>query len=329
MPQILCSSTNPWQTHLQVVATRIRRAIARVSVIICALNRVDLKRAQQDPQIDEESAVRVTLPRAITLSAVLILPVACGTSDERPPAEVKSTVSAASTSPAPAKAELTKVNFASRVLAALKAKSTFQVDTFLLGKGSWDDDDKVTTTVRMKGAVTDLAVVDGANQLVRIGDSVYVQDAELTGGTKGPWAKVNPKGKTAGARAVAQSADILLSRALAYQMVAATAYATGFKPGGQFSIDRVDSLEYLFTIDLNKAVAGNALRGFLDRSDLKRTSPSLSVSIAVDDKDLPRRIEFVLADKDGGATSFRLTISRFGQRVTIAAPPAGKLAKVR
>jgi hypothetical protein len=272
--------------------------------------------------------VRVTLPRAITLSAVLILPVACGTSDERPPAVVKSTVSAASTSPAPAKAELTKANFASRVLAAMKAKSTFQVESFLPDKGSWDDV-KVTTTVRMKGAVTDLAVVDGANQLVRIGDSVYVQDAELTGGTKGPWAKVNPKSKTAGARAVAESADILLSRALAYQMVAATAYATGFKPGGQFSIDRVDSLEYIFTIDLNKAVAGNALRGFLDRSDLKRTSTSLSVSIGVDDKDLPRRIEFVLADKDGRATSFRLTFSRFGQRVTIAAPPAGKLAKVR
>ncbi|HEY0474104.1 MAG TPA: hypothetical protein VGD34_20685, partial [Kribbella sp.] len=67
----------------------------------------------------------------------------------------------------------------------------------------------------MKGAVTDLAVVYGPIQLVRIGDSVYVQDAELTGGTKGPWAQVNPKSKTAGARAVAEAADMLLSRALA------------------------------------------------------------------------------------------------------------------
>jgi hypothetical protein len=273
--------------------------------------------------------VRVTLPRAIALSAVLVLPVACGTSDEKPSAEVKSTVSAVTTPSAPpAPVELAKANFAPRVLAALKAKGTFRVETFLLDKGSWDTDVKVTTTVRMKGAVNDLAVVDGANQLVRVGNSVYIQDAELTGSTKGPWAKVNPKSKNSGARAVAEAADVVLGRALSYEMLAATPYATGFKRGGQFTIDDVDSQEYLFTIDLRKAVAADALRDFVDKNAVKTMPKSLSVSIAVDDKDLPWRIEFVLADNDGRATSVRAFFSRFGQRVTIAAPPAAKLGKV-
>jgi hypothetical protein len=272
--------------------------------------------------------VRVTLSRAIALSAVLMLPVACGTSDQ-PVVEQRSTASAGSTpSATPAPVELTKANFAPRIFAALKARGTFQVETSLLDKGSWDEAGAIRTRVRMKGAVTDLAVVDGRDQLLRVGSTTYLLAADWTGSTNRPWAKVNPRSTRPGERAVAKNAEALLQRGVSFEMLGATAYATGFKRGGQITIETVDTQEYLFTIDLQKAVAANALAGFVDRNDVKTMAKSLSVSIAVDDKDLPRRMEFVLADADGRATHVRATFRGFGQGVNLAAPPAARVGKV-
>jgi hypothetical protein len=266
--------------------------------------------------------VRITLSRVIALSAVLILPVACGGADESPAAEVSSVAPSASP------AELTVGNFAPRVLAALEAKGRFRVDGALIVKGQREEM-RLTADVRMEDGVTDVALVSGDVSLARLGNAVYLRDEALTGSTKRPWAKLNPRSKNAAEREAIDMAKAMIGVALAHQVIGGTTYATDVKRGGQIMIDGGDETqEYIFTIDLHKAAAADALGELLGQRIARTPRGGLSVSIAIDRNDLPRRIEYVMIKSTGFTATVRVTLGAFGEDVPIAAPPTAEIGKV-
>jgi hypothetical protein len=257
--------------------------------------------------------VRITLPRAIALSAVLLLSVACGSMSDDADAE-RSLVSVP-----PAK--LTQETFGPRVLAALRAKGSFSVEAFVVPKGGRDQATFIAN-VRLTGAGTDVSIPTGDPPVVRIGDAVYVRDHKLTGSTKRPWARLNLGSKNPAEEEALFVAETLIGVSVGHQVIVGTAYATEFKGGGQTSIDGDETQEYIVTIDSHKAAAAGAL-GELLNPRIKKTAPKgLTVSIAVDAEDVPRRIEFVLDDGAELATRLRLTLRDFGKSLPIAAPPA-------
>src|SRR4051794_25166580 len=83
--------------------------------------------AARPSDLPEESAVRIILPRAIALSAVLLLSVACGSMSEDADAERSLTP-----------AGLTQETFVPRVLDALWAKRSFSVEALVVPKGGRD-----------------------------------------------------------------------------------------------------------------------------------------------------------------------------------------------
>jgi hypothetical protein len=273
--------------------------------------------------------VRITLPRASALSAVLILPVACGGADQgadkgtAEKAEVKPTLAT------PTPVEVTKKTFAPRVLAALDAKGSFRAEAAVLPKGAWEEV-YVTANVRMTETGNDVAVLTGGPPVVRVGDVVYLKDHKLTGSTKRPWAKLNLRSEDPAEREAVLTARALIGLALAHQVIGGTAYATDFKRGGQLRIDGVDEAqEYIFTIDLRKAVAAGVLGELLNRR-IKETVPKgLSVSVSIDANDVPRRIEYVLTDGAGLATHLMVILRDYGKKLPITAPAAATIGTVK
>ncbi|TCM38278.1 hypothetical protein EV648_117150 [Kribbella sp. VKM Ac-2568] len=266
--------------------------------------------------------MRITLPRAIALTAIVVLPVACGGADESP--AVKSTPSNTS----PSSAELTVGTFAPLVLGALEAKGSFHVDGALVGKGQRETVD-LTADVQTRDGVTDVALVTGGISVVRLGDAVYMRDDKLTGSAQRPWARLNPRSKNPPEQEALKLAKMMIGVALAHQVIGGTAYTTGFKRGGQLTIDTSgEAQEYIFTIDLGKAAADHALGEMLDERVAKTTRKGLSVSIAIDGNDLPRRIEYLFSTTTGFAANVRVTLSAFGQQLPIVPPSAAEIGEV-
>ncbi|TCN35901.1 hypothetical protein EV644_114156 [Kribbella orskensis] len=266
--------------------------------------------------------MRITLPRAIALTAMLVLPVACGGADESP--AVKATPSNTS----PTSAELTTGTFAPRVLGALEAKGSFHVDGALVGKGQRGVAD-FTADVRTRAGVSDVALVTGGISVIRLGDTVYMRDDKLTGSAKRPWARLNQRSKNPAEQEALKLAKLTIGVALAHQVIGGTAYTTGFKRGGQPMIDTSgEAQEYIFTIDLGKAAANRAVGEMLNERVAKTTRKGLSVSIAIDGNDLRRRIECLFSLTTGYAANVRVTLSAFGQQVPIVAPSAGEIGEV-
>ena len=260
--------------------------------------------------------MRIILPRAIALSAVLLLSVACGTMSEDADAERSLT-----------RAGLTQETFVPRVLDALWAKRSFSVEAFVVPKGGRDQA-TFTANLRLTGAGTDVSIPAGDPPVVRIGDAVYVRDRKLTGSTKRPWARLNPGSKNPAEEEAVWVAETLIGISAGHQVIVGTAYATEFKRGGQIPIDGDNTQEYIVTIDSHRAAAAGAL-GELLNTRIKKTAPKeLRVSFAVDAEDVLRRIEFVLDDGAELATHVRLTLRDFGKSLPIAAPPAATVGSV-
>ncbi|MFI6681173.1 hypothetical protein [Kribbella sp. NPDC050470] len=263
--------------------------------------------------------MRVTLPRAIAVSAVFVLSAACGSMSKDADAE-RSLVPVTP-------AALTLETFAPRVLPALLAKGSFSVEAFVVPKGGRDQA-TFTANVRLTGSATDVSIPAGDPPIIRIGDAVYVRDHKLTGSAKRPWARLNPGSKNPAEEEALFVAETLIGISAGHQVIVGTAYATEFKRGEQTTIDGDETQEYIVTIDSHRAAAAGAL-GELLNSRITKTAPKgLSVSIAVDAEDVPRRIEFVLDDGADLATRLRLTLRDFGKSLPIAAPPAAMVGNV-
>lgn len=264
--------------------------------------------------------VRITLPRAIALSAVLLLSVACGSTSEKVDAE-----------PAPLSvtpAELTQDNFGQRVLAALSAKGTFSVEAVAVPKGG-QDEATFKANVRWTKAGTDVSIPAGDSPMIRIGGVVYTKDRKLTGDPKRPWARLNPRSSNPAEKEALWAAESMIGLAAGHQVIGGTMFATEFKRGGKILIDGTDETqEYIVTIDTHQG-AEAAVLGELLNTRIKKTAPrAMRLSIAVDAEDVPRRIEFVHDDGADLATRVQLTFRDYGKSLPITAPPAATVGKV-
>jgi hypothetical protein len=269
--------------------------------------------------------VRNTLPRLIALSAVLVLPLSCGRAEPAAPSQTPAAVKATPSS-TPPPAALTKATFAPRVLGALKAKGTFRVHGELITQ--IPSIVVIDASVRLKGGQTDLAVSHDGDQLVRIGSSIYVKDAELTSNKARPWGRLDLRSSNPELGFAAALANDLVSDALFHELIGGAAYATSFKRGGQPTVGLVETQEYLLVIDLKKATAAKALGQYLDKFEAKTLPKDLSISISVDEDLLPRRMTFSLTDSEDGATGIQVDFTDFGRKLAVAPPAAAKIGKV-
>jgi hypothetical protein len=272
--------------------------------------------------------VRIPLPRFVALAVILTVPVACGQKSDAtsapPPAAVKAVATAT-----PTPVEVTKATFAPRVLAALQAKGSFRAEAAVYPRGAWEET-VVKANVRMTAAGNDVAVLAGPQQVVRTGGAVYLKDPELTRSKQRPWAELNLRTKDPAEREAVLEAHALIGLALAHQVIGGTAYATDFKRGSQLMIDGTDpAQEYIFTVDLRKAVAAGALGELLNQR-IKATVPKgLSVSVSIDAKDVPRRIEYVLSDGVDKNTHVKVFLRDLGKRLPVTAPAKATIGTVK
>lgn len=263
-------------------------------------------------------SVRILLPRFVALVLVLVVAVGCGQKTLPTSAPAPTAVKAVATpTPTPTAVEVTKSTFAPRVLAALEDQGSFSAEATVLPDGAWEES-IVTANVRMTETGNDVAVLNGAQQVVRKGVAVYFKDSELTRSKQRPWAELNPRSKIAAERKAVAEAQALIGLALAHQVIGGTAFATDFKRGSQLKIDGKDDVqEYFFTVDLREAVASGALGELLNRRFKKTVPKGLSVSVSIDAKDVPRRIEYVLSDGVGTNTHVKVFLRDFGKKLPI------------
>ncbi|TWD83891.1 hypothetical protein FB561_5060 [Kribbella amoyensis] len=230
------------------------------------------------------------------------------------------------TSPVPA--ELTKANLANRTLAALKKKGSFQVEVLLIERGGdrrYTDLD-YRANVRLTGTSADLSASTKEVPLViRSGGVTYFEDDSLTGSSRRPWVRLNPKGKSRAERDANEIADTVIGLALSYQVLGGATHATSFQRGGQPAVDATEAgQEYIFTVDPRKA-AGE----FFAWPMIRDAVGTLNVSVAVDAHEVPRRIEYVVRSKDGSSLNVRVILRGFGQKTPVVPPPAAKIGKLR
>ncbi|WBQ02200.1 hypothetical protein [Kribbella sp. CA-293567] len=276
------------------------------------------------------SAVHSALPRLIALTAVLLIPVSCG--QQQPgstPAAVTSTSPAAvpvPTAPATTRqpADLTQATFAPKVLGALTARGGFRVSAAVQeGRKA----PKLTNAlVYFKGRSVDVATkAQGGGGLVRVGRSIYLQDAKLTGDAQKPWAELDLDSTAGEEKAAAAAADSWVSDRLVHQLIGGAPYATLFQPAGEQVIDHVTTQQYTMRIDLQKAVAAGALGEYVGRADLKSLPKQLSVTVWVDPNALPRKLEFNRADTAAGSVTVSARFGQFGRRSLVLPPKPAKL----
>ena len=204
------------------------------------------------------------------------------------------------------------------------ARGSFQVKAKLQRPG--DSGLPVNALVQLRGRAVDVSTkVDGGGGLIRIGRSVYVEDAGLTGDAKKPWAKLDLDSATADK--LVEVADALVADRLFHQVIGGAPYASSFLEQGQLVVDGIDTQRYTMLIDLKKAVAAGALGEYLDKSDLKTLPKQLSVAVWVDANALPRQLEFNLADTRTGNVFVTARFGQFGRRSTVLPPKPAKLGK--
>ncbi|WP_433022748.1 hypothetical protein [Kribbella sp. CA-294648] len=264
--------------------------------------------------------MRITLQRALALSAVLLLSVGCQGTKGNADGEL------APVSVTPA--ELTEENFGPRVLGALRAKGTFSVEAVAIAKEG-PDEATIKANVSWTQAGTDVSIPAGDPPMIRIGGVVYTKDDKLTGNPKRPWARLNPRGSDPAEKEAVFVAESVIGLAAGYQVIGGTMFVTEFQRGGQIVIDGADhAQEYIITIDSHLG-ARAAVLGELLNTRIKEAAPrEMQISVAVDAKDLPRRIEYVYDDGADLATRVRLTLRDYGKGLPITAPPAAMVGEV-
>lgn len=218
---------------------------------------------------------------------------------------------------------LTRKTFAPKVLAALRAKRTFHNVTVLT---TADDSSVVTSDVRIRpDGRFDFKATLGKTVLVRIGEASYLKDAGVTKDPARPWAKLDLDSDDFSLAFLAALVDLLASQASPHQVLGATAYAKTFEQRGATGLDGVPAHEYDITVDVRKGLAAKAFGDYLDSDDLPGLSGGLAMRVAVDGDNLPRSIDFTGVD----GVWVDATLSRFGQKVAIAAPPPALIGPIR
>ncbi|MEV8371724.1 hypothetical protein AB0P21_03255 [Kribbella sp. NPDC056861] len=269
------------------------------------------------------------LPRLIALTAVVLVPISCGQQEPTSaPAAVTSTAAPAPvpTSTTRTPADLTQATFAPKVLGALAARGGFQVSAKV--QEGQKAPKQVHALVYFKGRSVDVETkTQSGGGLIRVGRSIYLQDAKLTGDAKKPWAELDLGSSTSEEKVAATAADAWISARLFHQLIGGAPYATLFQPAGEQVIDRVTTQQYTMRIDLQKAVAAGALGEYVDQADLATLPKQLSVTVWVDPNALPRQLEFTRADAKAGSVLVSAKFSQFGRRSLVLPPKPAKLGE--
>jgi hypothetical protein len=268
-----------------------------------------------------------------TFAAVTAIAVLAGCGDPATaPAASPATKSAAlksspypSPKPSPEPVALTKANFAPKVLAALKAKRTFRAVII----SAYGPHEVFTVDLRLLGGRSDMSVSTGQLRVVRIGQVIYMTAPNLTVDPKRPWVKLALDSDDPALAARAKVVNALLNQMLVHQMLGGARHSVSFKQEGNLKIDDVPTLAYRFGVDVRKAAAADSLGHYLNARQAKTLKRVIDVNASVDEANLPRETYFVLADEKDREVRVRATFSRFGENLTIAAPPKALIGKIR
>ncbi|GAB3821472.1 hypothetical protein [Kribbella italica] len=263
------------------------------------------------------------IAKAGAVTAVLVLALAaCGSDPAAGPAADASTVGTPSASPslsvsATAPNELSPANLASELLGRLSAKGTFRMVSRTTTAG---DVAVVTADLRISGDHAGLIATGGGRKLIKTGSSVYLKDAALTGDKARPWSELADGGRSS------RSGKQLLRAAQVHALIGGAAHATTFQRADRITVDGVPAQEYVVSIDLARATAAGAMDGYLTAGATDSLPEALTVRIAVDARCLPVQLRFTLDDRRTGRADVTATFSRFGQKLTLTPPSAGRIA---
>jgi hypothetical protein len=249
---------------------------------------------------------RILLP--LVVAAVMMSVAACGGSDDGKPADKAD-------KPA---VTLTQADFATKVPAALQAKSTFHAVAT-----TTDSDGPVVTTSDLKvtSAGTDLAATtDQGLTVLRIGGKLYGKGDGLSDNEAKPWKVWDPTASAQDPMAALTGVQLQIqsAAALTHQLLAGAAYATKFTSKEGPVVGGASTTEYTITIDAAKAAAAKALGDYLTSAVVTAQKiKEVTAVVLVDKDDLPRKLDFAF-----GTTTESVQFSKFGDPVTITAPPA-------
>jgi hypothetical protein len=252
---------------------------------------------------------RFLLPLVVV--AAMMSAAACGGSDD-------AKKPAAGT---PAPTALTQADFATKVPAALQAKSTFHsVDT------TTDEDGPTITTSDLKvtSAGTDLsATIDTGQSVLRIGGKFYGKGDGLTEDPAKPWKVWDPAGTSKDPMAALTGVQLQIQSAgaLTHQLLAGAAYATKFTSAEGPVVGGASTTQYTITVDAPKAAAAKALGDYLTSAVVAAQKiTDVTAVVLVDQENLPRKLDFTF-----GTSKVSAEFSKFGDPVTITAPPAAQI----
>jgi hypothetical protein len=260
------------------------------------------------------------------VTVAVLVPMSCGnsapsgapaqTTPAAPTAPTAVTSVTAPVTPASGTTTLTKADFASRVQAALRAKGTFRVVST-----SADDPDKFTSDIRLRGAQTDATATGAGYATVRVGGQVYVKGEGVSSDPRRPWVKLKPAGKDPLEILTQTMVRAVGAQAVPHQLLGGAAHVSTFKSApGTAVVDGVPTKLYRIGINVPKAAAAKAFGDYILKEVTAAMPKVLVVKVWVDADDLPRKFEF---DPDQSRSTVSMVFSRFGDKVTIAAPPVG------
>ncbi|MEV6286812.1 hypothetical protein [Kribbella sp. NPDC051770] len=258
---------------------------------------------------------------AAALVATLAV-VACGATSTAGSAVTESPSSADTTSgrssgtptpKAPGDDQLSPANLSSELLTRLAEKNTFRVVSRTTTPGKADA--VVTADLRIKGDHAGLIATGGGRKVVKLGSTLYLKDAELTGDRSRPWSELAPGGESS------RSADRLARAAQVHALIGGAAHATTFQRADRITVNGAPAQEYVVTIDLARATAADALGDYLTTADLPSLPEAMTLRIAVDAHCLPVQLRFTQ-----GRSQVLATFSRFGQKLTLTPPSPSRIA---
>ncbi len=262
--------------------------------------------------------------KAGAVTAVLVLAlVACGATPGAGPAADASTASTPSAAPghsvsatAPSDDGLSPANLASELLGRLAEKGTFRMVSRTTSAG--ESDVVVTADLRISGDHAGLIATGGGRKVIKIGNTVYLKDAALTGDKARPWSELAQSSR---------SGKQLLRAAQVHALIGGAAHATTFQRADRITVNGASAQEYVVSIDLARATAAGAMDGYLTATTAESLPEALTVRIAVDAHCLPVQLRFTLDDATNGRADVTATFTRFGQKLTIKPPAPHKIAE--
>lgn len=261
------------------------------------------------------SVKRILLP--LVVSAAMLSMVACGGGSD----EAKTPAPAPAGETPTAGAGMTQADFAAKVPAALKKKSTFQA---VVTTTDEDGPSLVTSDVMITDTGTDLsAVSDQGLDVVREYGKYYGKGEGLTQSPAKPWKTWDPMATSADPMYSLTGVQLKLQSApaLTHQLLAGVAYATKFSSASAAEVDGDPVTQYTITIDAPKAAAARAL-GELLTSEVVAAQKitEITATVLIDEQYLPRELDFT-----AGTSKVAAKFGSFGDPVRISPPDEGQI----